>query len=381
MSNITVRRVETKRDFNRFIDFYYDLYRNDEYAVPYLRSDEVSTLSPRKNPAYDFCECNLFLAFRGEEVVGRVAAIINLRANESWNTKAVRFGWFDFVDDQEVSEALISTVEQWGRERGMTEIVGPLSFTDLDREGMMIEGFEELGNISGVHNYAYYPEHMEKMGCWEKDNDYVQFKVTVPETIPDKYHKIAEMIQKRYNLHSKKLTRKELMEQGYGHKIFDILNKVYSGLYGFSQLSDKQVDNFVNTYIKIADLNLVELVVDGNDNDRLVGFGITFPSFARAMQHSHNGRLLPFTWIHLLRALLWHKTEGVDLMLIGVLPEYRRKGAMSIIFNNLIDKYIQYGFKWAETLQMMETNNNILDAWQYLEHRQHKRLRVYKRSL
>jgi GNAT superfamily N-acetyltransferase len=311
-------------------------------------------------------------------MVGRVAAIINRRANERWNRKQVRFGWFDFVDDTEVSEALLRCVEDWGREQGMTEIAGPLGFIDTDREGMLIEGFDELSTMYVNYNYPYYPHHMELMSGFEKDNDYVEMKVKVPEAVPDKFAKITEMVRKRYGLRVHKFTRKELIDEGYGRKIFDLLNATYKDLYGFSQLSDRQIDKLVNSYIKIADLNLVTAVFDG---DNIVGFGITFPSFSRAMQKTRDGRFLPFGWWHLLKILKWHRTNIVDLLLIGVLPEYRSKGANALIFDDLIRWFQRYHFDWAITGPQMETNEGVLSQWQYLESTICRRHRCYCKTL
>lgn len=378
---IEIRQVTDKQGLRTFIDFYYRLYSGSEYAVPYLYSDEVATLSPDKNASFECCEAAYFLAYKDGNVVGRVAAIINHRANERWNNKTVRFGWFDFVDDEEVSAALINAVENWGKEKGMTQICGPMGFTDMDREGMMIEGFNELATHYINYNYPYYPEHIERMGGWTKDNDYVEYQVKVPETVPEKFAKVADMIEKRYNLHTRKFTRKELVDGGIGHRLFEMINITYKDLYGYSNLSDRQIDSLVNSYIKKADMNLITGVVDGNADNKLIGFGITFPSFARAMQKTRNGRLLPFGWWHVWRALSWHKTDTVDLLLIGVLPEYRSKGANSLIFRDLIQYYQKYGFKWAEAMPQMETNEGVRSQWQYLDARQHRRHRCYKREI
>lgn len=378
---IEIRQVTDKQGLRTFIDFYYRLYSGSEYAVPYLYSDEVATLSPDKNASFECCEAAYFLAYKDGNVVGRVAAIINHRANERWNNKTVRFGWFDFVDDEEVSAALINAVENWGKGKGMNQICGPMGFTDMDREGMMIEGFNELATHYINYNYPYYPEHIERMGGWTKDNDYVEYQVKVPETVPEKFAKVADMIEKRYNLHTRKFTRKELVDGGIGHRLFEMINITYKDLYGYSNLSDRQIDSLVNSYIKKADMNLITGVVDGNADNKLIGFGITFPSFARAMQKTRNGRLLPFGWWHVWRALSWHKTDTVDLLLIGVLPEYRSKGANSLIFRDLIQYYQKYGFKWAEAMPQMETNEGVRSQWQYLDARQHRRHRCYKREI
>ena len=301
--------------------------------------------------------------------------------SERWKQKRVRFGWIDFVDDLEVSGALLKAVEDYGRSKGMDEIVGPLGFTDMDPEGMLTFGFNELGTQATLYNYPYYPEHIEKLGGWEKDNDYVEYKLFVPDEIPAKFSKIAEMITSRYNLRVKKLTRKDIFEGGYGQKIFDVINATFKDLYGYSQLTQKQIDQYVRMYLPMADLNLITLIEDWNADRKLVGVGITIPSLSHALQKCRNGRLFPFGWWHVLRALKFHKTDIVDLLLIGILPEYRMKGANALLFYDLIPWYQKYGFKWGETHVEMETNGNVQSQWQYLESENHKRRRCYVKKL
>ena len=378
---IEIRRMENLRGLKEFVQYQYDLYRDCPQAVPFLFSEEMNTLRSDKNAAFEFCEADYFMAYCDGKAVGRVAAIINHRANERWNKKQVRFGWFDFVDDVEVSKALLQTVEQWGSERGMTEIAGPLGFTDMDREGMLIEGYDCDTTMYVNYNYPYYVTHVEALG-FEKDNDYVECRVKVPERVPDKFHKIAAMIGKRYNLQVRKFTRQELLSGGKGHEVFDIINATYKDLYGYSQLSDRQINQLVDQYIKIADLNLVTAVEDWNTPEhKMVGFGITFPSFTSALRKTRDGRLLPFGWWHLLRTLKWHKTDVVDLLLIGVLPEYRAKGANSIIFDDLIQWFERYNFEWAETGPQMESNEGVLSQWQYLDAHIHRKHRCYRKAL
>lgn len=397
-SKIEIRQVTTKKDLGKFIDFYYDLYRGNEYAVPFLRFDEENVLSKDKNPSFEFCDAEYFLALRDGKVVGRVAAIINRRANEQWKTKQVRFGWFDFVDDQEVSAALLRKVEEYGREYGMTEIAGPLGFTDMDREGMLVKGYDCLSTMYVLYNYPYYLEHIDAYGGFEKANDWFEYRIKVPEVTPEKFARTAQMIKTRYNLHNHKFTPKELLEEGMGRRLFEILNETYAHLYDFQQLSEQQIDQLVNDYIKKADLNLVTAVVDKNYADgaphedvnpkeievlggKMIGFGISFPSFSRALQKTRNGRLFPFGWWHLLKILKWHKTDTVDLLLMGVLPEYRTKGANALIFSQLIEQYRKYGFKWAEAMPMMEANTKIRAQWQYLESEIHRVRRCYRKDL
>lgn len=379
--SIEIKRVETKKDLAKFIDFHYDLYKGNAYDAPTLFFDDMNTLSCDKNVAFDFCEAEYFMAYKDGKLAGRVAAIINNRANEKFGKKDVRFGWIDFVDDIEVTKALFDAVEAWGKSKGMTAMVGPLGFTDLDPEGMLIMGFDKLGTMPTIYNYPYYPEHMEKLGGWVKDNDYVEYYLPMPEKTPEKFAKLSAMIEKRYNLHVKKITKKDVKHGTIVYDIFRLINETYKDLYGYVELTERQIDDYVKSYLPMLDLNLVTLVVDGNKDDKLIGVGVTMPSMARAMQKCHRGRLFPFGWWHLLRALKFHKTEGVDLLLIGFLPEYRTKGANALLFADLIPRYIDYGFKWGETNVEMEDNSSVQSQWGNLEHINHKRRRCYRKQI
>lgn len=384
MSSVVIKKVETRKELDAFIQLHYDLYRGNPYDAPNLYSDELNTFRKDKNSAFDFCEGDYFLAYKDGKVVGRVAAIINHRYNKQWDRPAVRFGWLDLIDDIDVLRALLTTVEDYGRERGMKEIIGPLGFTDMDPEGMLTKGFEELGTMATGYNYAYYPELMKQMEGYEKDNDYVEYKLFVPkEGMPEKFKKVSEMIMQRYNLHTVKIKRSQIPgPDGYGKKVFDVVNKTFGHLYGYSEMSDKQIDDYIRMYEPLLDLELLCIIEDWNTPDhKVVGIGITIPSLTRALQKCRNGRLWPFGWWHVLRAFKFHKTDIVDLLLIGVLPEYRQKGANALLFYDLIPYYQKYGFKWGETHVEMETNGKVQSQWQYLEHEQHKRRRCYKKQL
>lgn len=382
MSAIEIKKVESRRDLCKFIDFHNELYKGNPYHVPNLYFDEMNTFRKDKNAAFDFCEAEYFMAYRDGKAVGRVAAIINHSANKKWERESVRFGWIDFVDDIEVSKALLKAVEDYGKSKGMKEIVGPLGFTDMDPEGMLLYGYDQLGTQATAYNYPYYPEHMDRMGGWEKDNDYVEYKLYVPEEMPEKYATIAKMIQKRYNLQVKKLKRNEIYgENGYGRKIFQVVNETFKDLYGYSKLTDRQIEQYVKMYLPMADLDLITIIEDWNKPDhKVVGVGISIPSLARALQKC-GGKLFPFGWWHILRALKFHKTEVVDLLLIGVLPEYRQKGANALLFYDLIPHYQRLGFKWGETHVEMETNMKVQGQWQYLNREIHKRRRCYKKDI
>lgn len=381
MSSVEIKKVEGKKALKTFIDFHYDLYKGSEYDVPNLFQDELNTLSPDKNAAFEFCEAEYYIAYKDGKPAGRVAAIINNKANERWGRKSVRFGWIDFIDDREVSAALLGAVEDYGRAHGMTEIVGPLGFTDMDPEGMLTFGFDQLGTMPTIYNYPYYPEHMEGMDGYVKDNDYVEYKLFVPEKVPEKYAKIAAMIEKRYDLHVKKITKRDIYKNGYGKKIFDLINMTFKDLYGYSELTDRQIEQYINMYFSFVDLNLITLVEDHSCGNKLVGIGITIPSLSHALQKCRRGRLLPFGWWHVFRAVKFHKTDIVDLLLLGVLPEYRAKGVNAMMFADLIPRYYEYGFKWGESQVEMETNEGVQSQWEYLETEHHKRRRCYKKEL
>lgn len=382
MSLIEIKKVESKKDLKTFIDFHYDLYKGNKYDVPNLFSDDMNTLSKDRNAAFEFCEAEYYLAYKEGKLVGRVAAIINHKANKKWNRKSVRFGWIDFIDDREVSKALLKAVEDYGKSKGMEDMVGPLGFTDMDPEGMLTWGFDQLGTMPTIYNYPYYPEHIKAIGGFEVDNKYVENKLMVPEVVPEKYAKIAAMIQKRYNLHVVKLTKKMVFDEGYGQKIFDLINATYSHLYGYSQLTQKQINQYIKMYLGMLDLEFVTLIEDWTGDERkLVGVGISMPSLSIALQKCHRGRMLPFGWWHLLRAIKFHKTKIVDLLLVGILPEYRAKGANALLFADLIPIYQKYGIEWGETQVEMETNTAVQGQWGPLNPIHHKSRECYIKKI
>ena len=340
---ITIKKVTTKKELKKFIRFNYELYKNNPYSVPDLYDDMLNTFNPEKNPAFEFCEAEYFLAYKGEEIVGRVAAIINHRANDTWNKKEVRFGWLDFIDEEEVSSALLKAVEQWGKEKGMEAIVGPLGFTDMDAEGMLVEGFDQLSTMATIYNYSYYPEHMEQLG-FEKEADWVEYKLSVPHQLPEKFVRISEIILQKYNLKIKKLKRSEIKKQNYGQKIFDLINEAYAPLYGYSQMTQGQIDQYINMYLPLIDLRMVSLVEDAEGN--LVAVGIAMPSLSKALQKA-KGKMLPFGWYHLLKALFIKRPRVLDLLLVGVKPEYQSKGVNALLFYDLVPIFQQMGFEYG----------------------------------
>ncbi|MCR4920059.1 MAG: N-acetyltransferase [Prevotella sp.] len=387
-TDIDIVEVESKAQLREFILFYPRLYRSCPQAVPYLFIDEKAQLSKNANSSFECCEARYFLALRNGQTVGRIAAIINHRANEQWHRRQLRFGWFDFIDDTSVSKALLDAAIQWGREQGMTEVCGPMGFIDTDREGMLIEGFDEPSTMYVNYNYPYYLRHLEHYGGFGKDNDYLEYLVRVPEQIPDKFARLADMVGQRYGLRAMHFTKRQLMQKRQGERVFRIINQTYAELYGYSQLSHRQIQQLVREYITWADMRLVVGVIDTTQPDpegvlqgNLVGFGITFPSLADALRKTGDGRLLPFGWLHLVKALYMKHPKRVDLLLIGVLPQYRAKGANSLIFNELIQQFQQMGFEWAEAMPQMESNTHVRSQWQYLDSHINRRHRVFKREI
>ena len=372
---ITIKKVSTKKELKTFIRFNYELYKNNPYSVPDLLDDMMDTFNRKKNAAFEFCEADYFLAYKDGKLVGRVAAIINHRANETWKKNEVRFGWIDFVDDLEVSKALVDTVEAWGKERHMEAMVGPLGFTDMDAEGMLVEGFDQLSTMATIYNYPYYPEHMEKLG-FEKEADWVEFKLTVPEKLPEKFVRISEIILKKYNLRIKKLSRKELKEKNYGQRLFDLINEAYSPLYGFSKMTQGQIDQYVKMYLPLIDLRMVSIVED--ENGELVAAGISMPSLSEALQKA-KGKMFPFGWYHLAKALFVKRPKVLDLLLVGVKPEYQSKGVNALLFYDLVPIYNEMGFKYGESNPELELNKKVQAQWSAFESEQHKRRRAFKR--
>ena len=375
---VTIKKVTTKRELKRFIRFNYELYKGNPYSVPDLYDDMLNTFNRRKNAAFEFCEADYFLAYKDGRLVGRVAAIINNRANQTWGKKEVRFGWIDFTDDAEVSEALIRTVEQWGKERGMTHIVGPLGFTDMDAEGMLVEGFDQLGTMATIYNYPYYPQHIERLG-FTKDADWVEYKIYIPDAIPDKHKRISDLIQRKYNLKIKKYTSSRKIARDYGQAIFELINESYTPLYGYSALTQRQIDQYVKMYLPILDLRMVTLITD--QDDQLVAVGISMPSLSEALQKSH-GRLLPFGWYYLLKALFFkRRAKMLDLLLVAVKPEYQNKGVNALLFSDLIPVYQQLGFEYAESNPELELNGKVQAQWEYFRTEQHKRRRAFIKEI
>lgn len=376
MSVIVKPITPKKSELKKYVQFGIDLYKGNDCYVPPLVFDEIDTLRPDKNPAFDFCRAQSFMAYRDNKPVGRITAIINDVVNQRTGKKTMRFGWVDFIDDKEVADALFKAAEDWGRNQGMTSIVGPMGFSDMDHEGMLIDGFNELGTMATIYNHAYYPTHMERMG-YVKDADWVEFRITIPDTVPDKYQRIAEIVRKKFNLRTVKFTSRKKLKDAYGQALFELINDAYDKLYGYSPLTQRQIDYYIGMYLGVLRLEDVSVIVD--ENDKLVGVGISMPSFSRALQKS-GGKLFPFGWRHILKAMKG-KSEGVDLMLIAIAKEYLGKGVNALLFTDLLPGYIRNGYKWAESNIELEDNQNVQKQWEYFDYRQHRRRRAFKKSL
>lgn len=374
---LEIKKVETGRDLKTFIRFPKKMYADNECYVPALEFDELNTLSPKTNPAAGFCDSALYLALRDGKVVGRVAAIVNRKANEQWNHQEVRFGWYDFVDDKEVSEALMDKVVEFGRERGMDKVVGPLGFTDFDPEGMLVEGFDRMSTMPMIYNAPYYQDHMTAMG-FGKDADWLEYKITIPEKLPERYTRLSRIIAERNGVHIRQLTRKILRKEDYGRKVFKLINDTYKDLYNYTVMPSDLADKYIGFYLSILDLKYLSMIE--NDKGELVAFGITMPSLTRALRKS-GGRLFPFGWWPILKSMFIKHEEGVELLLIGVKQDYRKSGITSLLFMDLFEKFSAMGLKWAETNAELETNNDIRNQWEGFEYEQKKRRRSYIKDI
>lgn len=374
---VTIVKVENNRQLKRFVKFGYELYKECPYYVPELFEDAMNTLRKDRNAAFEFCDADYFLAYKDGVLAGRIAVLVNKVANEKWGQNAARFGWVDFIDDNEVVDALFATAEKWARERGLTELQGPLGFTDLDREGMLIEGFDRLGTMSTIYNYPYYPEHMNRLG-FAKDADWVEFLLKIPEKKWEKAERVAAIVERKFGLRTLRCKSRSELAKRYGYQLFALVNECYAPLYGFTPLTDKQIDQLIKMYLPVIDLRLISLVVDKDDN--LVGMGVSIYSLAEALRKSR-GRMLPFGWWHLLKALFVKPPKRLDFLLVAVKPEYQSKGVFALIFNEMLDNFMKLGIVDVESNPELETNHKIQSQWSEFEKVQHKRRRAFKKEL
>jgi GNAT superfamily N-acetyltransferase len=369
--SIEIRKACTRKEINQFFEFPLKLYKNNPYYVPPLLFDEKNTFDPKKNPALEFCEFCRFLALKEGKVVGRIATVINHSVNSFWKESHARFGWFDMIDDPAVSKALLDAAENWAKEKGMTALKGPLGFTDMDHEGMLIHGCDQLGTFATLYNYPYYPVHMEKWG-YTKEVDWKEYLIDIPQELPERYTRMSALLSEKYQLHMAKIKSHKQLGKIYGRKLFRLWNETYNQLYGFSPLTEKQITYYIQMYLSIVRLDLISLILD--EKEDIIGFGIAMPSFSKAMQKA-KGHLFPFGFIHILRAL--RKNDRVDLYLMGVRPDYQQKGLISMIFADLVPKFIKNGYRVAETNPELETNGKIQQLWADFGPRHHKTRRVF----
>lgn len=374
---VNIVKVETKGQLKRFVRFGNELYKGNPYYVPDLYSDEMATLRKDRNAAFEFCEADYFLAYKDGKLVGRIAAILNKRANEKWGIKAARFGWVDFIDDAEVVDALFSTVESWARERGLTEVQGPLGFTDLDREGMLIEGYDRVGTMATIYNHPYYPVHMERMG-YVKDVDWVEYLLKVPDKKWEKAERVAAIVTRKFGLRVVRCKSRSELAKRFGKSLFTLVNECYSELYGYSPLSEKQIEQYIKMYLPVVDLRLISLVVDKDDN--LVAMGVSIYSLAAALQKA-KGKMLPLGWWHLLKALFVKPPKRLDFLLVAVKPEYQGQGAFALIFNEMLGNFMKLGIVDVESNPELENNTKMQTQWNEFEKEQHKRRRAFKKEL
>jgi GNAT superfamily N-acetyltransferase len=372
--DLEIRRVTTKRELKKFIGFQLELYKDNPYWCPPLIFDELNTLGKEKNPAFEYCEAEYWLAYNSGRIVGRVAGIINKRANEKWKERFVRFGWIDFIDDLEVSSKLIETVAEWGRSKGLTAIQGPLGFTDMDPEGMLTEGFEELSSLAAIYNYPYYPEHMVKLG-FTKGVDWIHFDVDIPKVIPDKVSRAAALVKEKYHLRTVHAKRsKDLLP--YTTKMFRMLNVAFEDLYGYAALNDRQIALFIKQYFGFVRPEFVSLVID--DKEDVIAFGVTIPDLTHALQKC-NGRLFPFGFIHLYRAL--KKNTAIHMYLIGVRPDYQGRGVLALVYYELHKAYLQHGITKATTHAQLENNLKAISIWKNYDSRIYARRRCWEKGI
>lgn len=374
---VIIKEVQTSSELRKFVNFPEKLYRNNPYYVPPIVFDQMDTLDQKKGAAQEFCDSKLYLAYKDGELVGRVAAIINKLANKQWNHKEVRFGWYDFVDDREVSKALLDKVEEFGRQYGMESVVGPLGFTDFDPEGLLVEGFDQVSTMALIYNHPYYVEHFEALGLG-KDADWIEYRVFIPKELPERLQRISKIIEQRSNVHVVPLTKKMVKKQGYGPKLFKIINECYKNLYNYTVLPEKMADKYIGFYLSVLDMRYVTVIE--NEKDEIVAFGVTMPSLSKALQKSR-GKLFPFGWWHLGKALFIKHDVGAELLLVGVNPDYQNSGVNSLVFADMFRKYSEMGIEWAETNAILETNLKNQGQFRDFDHECKKRRRSFIKKL
>ncbi len=374
---VEIRKIGTKRELEKFIQFANDLYADCPYYCPPLFFDEMNCFDQEKNPALEVCEYQLWMAYRDGQPVGRIAGIINRKANEKWGYKHVRFGWFDFIDDLEVSKALLDTVVTWGKERGMDGLNGPVGFTDFDHEGLLLEGYEHLAVMASLYNYPYYVKHVEAYGL-TKEADWIELQVFPPKTVPERIERLAEMVKQRYHVHTVKVKNSRELVKRFGIEYMDVIDAAYQKLYNFQPMTVKQKNYYKDMYFQFLNFDFVTLVV--NEKEELVGVGLGMPDIAPALRKC-GGKLFPLGWYYLLKALKAKQMESFSFLLIAVRPDYQDKGVNALFLQDQIPLINQYGIRKLETTSMLETNTKVLSFFMQFDHKQHKRHRAYIKAI
>ncbi|MBP3766963.1 MAG: N-acetyltransferase [Prevotella sp.] len=377
MKAVNVVKVNGRAQMNDFLSVTRHIYQDSKQYVPDLRKDVRELFDPKKNPGLEFSDIQPFVAYQEEKPVGRIVGIVNRKANRQWHTRNVRFSMIEFVDDEAVSAALLKAVEDWGRTHGMEKIHGPLGITDFDKEGMLVEDFHLMGSVNTIYNPEYYPRHMEALG-FSKEVDWVQIRIQIPQDVPAKYVRVANYVREQLGLNVIKLNDHQVYEEGYGKKVFELLNTAYKPIFGFSELSARQVDRYLHKYLAVIDKQLIPVIV--NDKQEVVGVAISMGSISKAVQKA-NGNLLPFGWYHLLRVMKWKREDNAEMLLIAVRPDLQGMGVNTLFFTDLIPIFNQYGFKWAETGPQLEYNMHELTQWKPLNPQLVKRRRCYTKQI
>ena len=375
--SVVIKAVESRKELRAFVKFPLELYKDCPYYVPSLYIDELKALDPEKNPMGKYSDSRKFLAYKDGKVVGRVIAIINHIANKDWNHREVRFGWMDFIDDKEVSRALLEAVIAFGKEHGMTKLTGPLGFTDSDNEGCVVEGFDDISTFALKFNYPYYAEHFEAMGL-VKANDWLEYRIFVPDALPAKLERASRIITERYNLRIRKPTRREVNRERIGQKIFELVNRTYCNLYDYTVLPPDVIDSYVDSYLRLLDLDYVSIVEDADG--KLVAMAITMPSVARAVQKGR-GYLFPLGWWYLVKSMYIKHEEGLELLLIAVDPDYRNRGLAALLFSDIIPRLIDGGFQYGESNAEMESNAGVQNLWNDYRKELKRRRRVFTKEI
>ena len=373
--SVLIKEVITKSDLKKWVDFPNKLYKDVPSYVPFLMPDEIGTFSKDKNPAYDFCETKLFLAYKDNKIVGRIGGLINHAYNKKWNKNAIRFTRFDFIDDEEVSQALFNEVVKWGKQNKLTSIMGPIGFTDLDHEGMLVEGFDELNMSITFYNHPYYLKHMEKLGL-VKDVDWVEYQITIPSEINPKIEKLSNHLLKKNGYSLVTYTDRKVLKQD-AYEAFKVVDEAFSVLYGTVPLTDKVIDNAINDYIPIVNLKYIVSIKD--DKGSIIGFGVLVPSIAKALKKS-NGRLFPLGIFRMLKALQG-KNDVLEMFFVAVKEEHQKRGIPGIMMNHLLKVCIENGVKYCETGPELETNISVQSLWKSFMTRQHKRRRCFTKKI